>query len=416
MQLFALGVNHQTAPLAVRERVAFHAESLGEALRSLTASPRVREAAILSTCNRTELYCNTADPQAAVDWMAEHHGLSATQLIPYLYELPHTQAVTHAFRVASGLDSMMLGEPQILGQMKQAARVADQAGTLGVLLHKLFQRAFSVAKEVRSATQIGASQVSMAAVSLKLAERIFPSVAEQRLLFVGAGEMIELCATYFAAQRPREITVANRTLGRAQSLAERVGGSAMLLAELPEHLARFDIVITSTASPLPILGKGLVEKAVKARRHRPVLMIDLAVPRDVEPEVAELDDIFLYTVDDLGKIVQEGVENRQTAVTQAEAIIRSNVTDFMRWLDARNAVPTIRLMREHADRLREAEFDRARRRLANGEDPARVLEAFGQALTNKFLHIPSHALNHASGTEREELIQLLTGLYGSRHE
>lgn len=416
MQLFALGVNHQTAPLAVRERVAFHAESVGEALRSLTASPRVREAAILSTCNRTELYCNTADPQAAVDWMAGHHGLCATQLTPYLYELPQTQAVTHAFRVASGLDSMMLGEPQILGQMKQAARVADQAGTLGVLLHKLFQRTFSVAKEVRSATQIGASQVSMAAVSLKLAERIFPSVAEQRLLFIGAGEMIELCATYFAAQRPREITVANRTLGRAQSLAERVGGSAMLLAELPEHLARFDIVITSTASPLPILGKGLVEKAVKARRHRPVLMIDLAVPRDVEPEVAELDDIFLYTVDDLGKIVHEGVENRQTAVTQAEAIIRSNVTDFMRWLDARNAVPTIRLMREHADRLREAEFDRARRRLAHGEDPARVLESFGQALTNKFLHIPSHALNHASGAEREELIQLLTGLYGSRHE
>lgn len=416
MQIFTFGINHQTAPLAIRERVAFHAESIVQALHDLAGQRPVKEAAILSTCNRTEIYCNTQEPQQAIQWLAEYHQLKPQAIEPYLYTLPQNQAVKHAFRVASGLDSMVIGEAQILGQMKQAVKTAEKAGTLGLLLHKLFQSTFSVAKEVRTATEIGASSVSMAAAAVRLAERIFPTLHEQNVLFIGAGEMIDLCATHFAAQKPKHITVANRTLERARLLAQRFGGTAITLNELPDQLSNYDIIVTSTGSPLPILGKGMVERSIKARKHRPIFMVDLAVPRDIESEVAELDDVFLYTVDDLGHIVQDGLESRQTAVVQAEAIIDTSVESFMHWMESRELVPTIRALRDNAERYRRHELERAQRLIAKGEDPQQVLEQMSRALINKFLHVPTHALTHADGADREQLVALLSRLYSIHPE
>ena len=411
MQLFAFGINHQTAPLAVREQVAFNADGMEGALRDLVENGAVKEAAILSTCNRTELYCNAAQPDHAIDWLAQYHHLPRKDIDPYLYTLPREQAVKHSFRVASGLDSMVLGEPQILGQMKQAVRQAEEAGTLGFLLHKLFQRTFSVAKDVRTQTEIGANLVSMAAAAVRLAERIFPSIAEQNVLFIGAGEMIELNAVHFAARSPKHITVANRTLERAHGLARRINGHAITLNELPEQLAHHDIIVTCTASPLPILGKGMVERALKARRHRPLFIVDLAVPRDVEAEVAELDDVFLYTVDDLAEVVKDGLDARQNAVREAEVIIDSGVNEFIHWMESREVVPTIRALRDHAERSRRHEMEKALRLLARGESPEKVLEAMSSGLTNKFLHAPTHALNQVHGDDREAFLDVIHRLY-----
>ncbi|MFA6179130.1 MAG: glutamyl-tRNA reductase [Methylophilaceae bacterium] len=410
MHLFTVGINHTTAPISIRENVAFQNETLGHALRDLTAHG-IREAAILSTCNRTELYCNTEDPQKALEWLAQYHKLQQDNIQPYMYTLPSQDAVKHAFRVASGLDSMVLGEPQILGQMKQAVKIAETAGTMGILLHKLFQRTFAVAKEVRTTTDIGANSVSMAAASVRLAQRIFGNLKEQKVLFIGAGEMIELCAEHYAAQKPASMTVANRSLERGQELAQKLGGNAILLADLPDRLAEFDIVITSTASQLPIVGLGMVERAIKARKHRPMFMVDLAVPRDIEPEAAELDDVFLYTVDDLSQVVQEGLGNRQEAAIEAEAIINVRVDHFMHWLKTRDSVPTIRALRDQAEKLRRHELDKAQKLLARGEDPTAVLEALSNALTNKLLHGPSHALNNSTGDEHQQLEALLRQLY-----
>ena len=411
MPLFAFGLNHQTAPLDVRERVVFGAGQLTQALRDLVDRRPVSEAAIISTCNRTEVYCSTAEPRSVVDWLAGYHQLKPLQIQPYLYELPQGRAVKHAFRVASGLDSMVLGEPQILGQFKRAVRSAEEAGTLGWLLNKLFQRTFSVAKTVRSETEIGASTVSMAAAAVRLAERIYPSIAEQSLLFIGAGEMIELAATHFAAHHPRRITFANRTQVRAQQLADRFFGHVIPLNDIGAQLAMYDIVVSCTASPLPIIGKGLMESALHARKHRPMLMFDLAVPRDIEAEVGALDDAFLYTVDDLGQIAREGLDQRQNAVAQAEVIIENQVSDFMHWLDKRELVPTIRALRDTAERARRNELERAQRRLAHGADPQQVMDELSKALTNKFMHPPSHALNHAAEDERDELAALIARLY-----
>jgi glutamyl-tRNA reductase len=392
--LYALGLNHHTAPLAVRERVVFHVERLRDALTELKSafSP---EAAILSTCNRTELYLAGEERPDLGQWLARYHRVDPAELQPYLYALPREQAVRHAFRVASGLDSMVLGEPQILGQMKDAARAAQSAGTLGTVLHKLFQRSFAVAKEVRTTTKVGVASVSMAAAAVKLAARIFPSLKDQNVLLIGAGEMIDLCATHFAAQAPARIAVANRTAERAERLARRFNGRAIELRALPEELHEYDIVVSCTASSLPILGKGLVERAVRARRHRPIFMVDLAVPRDIEPEVAELDDVFLYTVDDLGSIVAENLDARRSAVEQAEAIIDTQVGQFMHWMQVRETVPLIRQLREHAEEARRYELDRALKALARGEDPAAVLESLSQGLTNKLLHAPTQALKKA---------------------
>ena len=420
MQLLTIGINHHTAPVALRERVAFPLEQIKPALatfKDIWLGPAARsapEAAILSTCNRTELYCATDDHaarEAAIQWFSQYHKLSVDELAPHVYALPQSEAVRHAFRVASGLDSMVLGETQIVGQMKDAVRTASEAGALGTYLNQLFQRTFAVAKEVRSTTEIGAQSVSMAAAAVRLAQRIFDKVANQRVLFIGAGEMIELCATHFAAQQPRELVVANRTAERGARLAGRFNGRAIPLSDLPARMHEFDIIVSCTASTLPIIGLGAVERAVKARRHRPIFMVDLAVPRDIEPEVGQLEDVFLYTVDDLGAIVREGNASRQAAVAQAEAIIETRVQNFMQWLDARSIVPVIRHMHTQADALRRAEVERAQKLLARGEDPAAVIEALSQALTNKLIHGPTHALNRASSENRDKLIELMGGFY-----
>jgi glutamyl-tRNA reductase len=411
MHLFAFGINHQTAPLSVREQIAFNVDAMESALRDLVGISAVKEATILSTCNRTEVYCSTNAPTQVVDWLASYHKLPSADIAPYIYQLPQEQAIKHAFRVASGLDSMVLGEPQILGQMKQAVRQAEQAGTLGFLLHKLFQRTFSVAKDVRTQTEIGSNLVSMAAAAVKLAERIFPSIEDQRVLFIGAGEMIELNAVHFAARKPKHITVANRTLERAQTLARRIDGHAITLNELPDQLAQHDIIISCTASQLPILGKGMVERALKERKHRPLFIVDLAVPRDVEKEVAELRDVFLYTVDDLSEVVRDGLDARQGAVKEAEVIIDSGVHEFLHWMESREVVPTIRTLRDHAERQRRSEMEKALRSLAKGESPEKVLESFGNALTNKFLHAPTQTLNQAQANERVALLDAVHRIY-----
>jgi glutamyl-tRNA reductase len=366
MPLYALGLNHATAPLKVREQVAFHTDTMATALRDLLCQPKIREAAILSTCNRTEVYFNGGDAGPVAQWLERFHRVPESSLAPYLYTLPQERAVPHAFRVASGLDSMVLGEPQILGQMKQAVKTAEAAGSLGLVLNRLFQRTFAVAKDVRTHTDIGSASISMAAAAVKLAERIFPSIGSQRVLLIGAGEMIDLCATHFAARQPRSITVANRTLERGAQLASRVQADAITLNELPERLAQYDIIVTSTASSLPILGKGLLERAIKVRRHAPMFIVDLAVPRDVESEAAELDDIFLYGLDDLALIVKDNLSIRSASVREAEVLIAEQAQGFLRWLEGRTVIPTITALQGHHDQLRVAELKHARRLLAGG--------------------------------------------------
>ncbi|MBC3920975.1 glutamyl-tRNA reductase [Undibacterium sp. CY18W] len=427
MQLSAVGLNHTTAPLSLREKVAFSPDQVAQAVvaargwfgRHENGSKLVHgnEAAILSTCNRTELYAasSAANPvDAAAHFLADFHRLPYADLRPHLYTLPQDNAVRHAFRVASGLDSMVLGEPQILGQMKDAVRQAEAAGGLGTYLHQMFQRTFAVAKEVRTTTEIGAHSVSMAAAAVRLSQRIFDKIADQHVLFIGAGEMIELCATHFAAQNPKSLTIANRTLERGETLAHRFNGKAIRLADLPQQLAQFDIIVSCTASSLPIIGLGLVERVVKARKHRPIFMVDLAVPRDIEAEVAELDDVFLYTVDDLGTVVQSGLENRQAAVAQAEAIIETRVQSFMHWIDGRAVVPVIQDLHESSEQLRLLELERARKMLARGEDIDTVLEALSKGITAKFLHGPQQALHQASGDERARLAALLPQLFRTK--
>lgn len=411
MPLFALGLNHTTAPLRVREQVAFQSDTLATALRDLLGQPKVKEAAILSTCNRTEVYFNAADAEPVVDWLEHFHRVPRASLSPYVYTLAQDKAVPHAFRVASGLDSMVLGEPQILGQMKQAVKTAESAGSLGLVLNRLFQRTFAVAKDVRTQTDIGSASISMAAAAIKLAERIFPSIGAQRVLLIGAGEMIDLCATHFAARQPKSMTVANRTLERGALLASRVQADAITLNELPERLAQFDIIVTSTASSLPILGKGMLERAIKTRRHAPMFIVDLAVPRDVEPEAAELDDLFVYSIDDLANIVKDNLQIRADSVREAEAMIATQAESFLRWLEGRVIVPTIAALHGHHEALRAAELERARRLLANGAAPEQVLEQLARGLTHKFLHGPTQALNQAGEAERAELLSLFQRIY-----
>ncbi|UOD32298.1 glutamyl-tRNA reductase [Massilia violaceinigra] len=423
MQLLAVGLNHTTAPVSLREQLALAPDQLGQAVQAARGwFARIDnrggdEAAILSTCNRTEMYAasDVANPlDASAHFLADYHKLNFAELRPHLYMLPHDAAVRHAFRVASGLDSMVLGEPQILGQMKDAMRLADEAGGLGTYLHQLFQRSFSVAKEVRTTTEIGAHSVSMAAAAVRLSQRIFDKISDQNVLFIGAGEMIELCATHFAAQNPKNITIANRTMERGETLAHRFNGRAIRLAALPEQLAQFDIVISCTASSLPLIGLGLVERAIKTRRHKPMFMVDLAVPRDIEPEVGRLDDVFLYTVDDLGQVVQTGLESRQAAVAQAEAIIETRVQSFMHWIDDRAMVPVIQDLQENSEAMRLFELERAKKMLARGDDVDAVLDALSKGLTAKFLHGPQQALHRAQGDERARLATLLPQLFRGR--
>ena len=418
MGVFALGLNHTTAPLDLRGRLAFAPEQLAPALHAISqhlqrAQP---EAALVSTCNRTELYVAAATPAAdvvpaAVDFLARHAGIAAERLQSHTYLMEDRAAARHAFRVASGLDSMVLGEPQILGQMKQAVREADAAGTLGTTLHQLFQRSFSVAKEVRSATEIGEHSVSMAAAAVRLASQLFEDLQRVKVLFVGAGEMIELVATHFAARQPAAMAVANRTLERGQALAARYGGQALRLAELPTRLHEYDAVVSCTASTLPIIGLGAVESALKARRRRPMFMVDLAVPRDIEPEVGSLDDVYLYTVDDLAALVQTAGEKRQAAVERAEAIVDAGVQSFAHWLDQRASVPLIQALNRQADGWRDAELARARRMLARGDSVESVLEALSRGLTHKLLHGTMSELHAAEGAQREALAGTVARLF-----
>ncbi len=414
MPLFTIGFNHRTAPIEVRERIVFPLEAQRPAVERLKIETGADEVVLISTCNRTEIYLR-GNAQPVVDlvtrWLATHPGADNFNLTPHLYQLNDADVVRHAFRVASGLDSMVLGEPQILGQVKLAAKVATEAGTLGGPLDRLFQETFKVAKEVRTQTEIGATSVSMAAAALKLAQQLFGDLRDTKLLLVGVGEMIELSATHFAAQSPKSIVVANRTIERGRELAQRFNASAITLQQLPERIHEFDIVITSTASMLPIIGKGMIESALKLRRHKPIFMVDLAVPRDIEPEVGELDDVFLYTLDMLGKIIQQNAEKREAAVAEADRIIDIRASEFMVWLAARASVPAIQQLRGQADGYRLVELERAKRMLAKGEDPAKVIEQLALGLTNKFLHQPLAALNRAHGPEREALHDALEKLF-----
>ncbi len=431
MQILTLGINHHTAPIQVREQVAFAPEMIQPALHHLkdhlasVSETQLPEATILSTCNRTELYCAANDESSheqsalkrtTIEWLAKSRGIDSEELLPHVYVLPQSLAVRHAFRVACGLDSTVAGETQILGQLKDAVRSADEAGSLGTYLNQLFQKTFQVAKEVRGTTEIGAHSISMAAAAVRLSERIFESVSDQKVLFIGAGEMINLCATHFAARKPKLVAVANRTLERGQELTNQLSEQGLAteslrLSDLPTRLQDFDIVVSCTASTLPIIGLGMVEHAIKARRHRPVVMVDLAVPRDIEAAVGRLNDVYLYTVDDLSDIVQAGADSRQAAVGQAEAIIETRVSHFMHWLETRGTVPLIQDLRQRGEDLRSYELERARKLLAKGEDPQVVLDALAQGLTNKFLHGSLHALQHAQGEEREALMKILPGLF-----
>ena len=414
MPLFTVGFNHRTAPIEVRERIVFPLEAQRPALEGLKQVSGADEVALVSTCNRTEVYLRgsaqmVADRVAA--WLASQPGAVDFNLAPHLYQLHEAGVARHAFRVACGLDSMVLGEPQILGQVKLAAKVAAEAGTLGGALDRLFQETFKVAKEVRTRTEIGAASVSMAAAALKLAQQLFGDLRDTKLLLIGVGEMIELAATHFAAQSPKSIVVANRTIERGHELAQRFNATAITLQQLPERIHEFDAVITSTASMLPIIGKGMVESALKQRRHKPIFMVDLAVPRDIEAEVGELDDVFLYTLDTLGKLIQQNSEKRAAAVAEADSIIDIRTGEFMAWLAARASVPVIQQLRAKADQYRQIELERAGKLLARGEDPAKVMELLANGLTNKFLHHPLAALNRTHGQERDALNDALEKLF-----
>jgi glutamyl-tRNA reductase len=413
MALLALGINHKTAPIEIREKVAFAPDRLADALHDLVSRPHVTEAAILSTCNRTELYCglDDTDGHVIIDWLKEFHALGGHDLQPFVYNHPDQHAVRHMLRVASGLDSMVLGEPQILGQMKQAFATASSAGTIGKLLGRLFQHTFAVAKQVRTDTAIGSSPVSVAFAAVSLAKQIFSNFEGHTVLLIGAGETIELTARHLKQSGIGRMIIANRTVERAQTVAAEFNAYAIALTDLPNHLAEADIVISSTASPLPILGKGAVETALKQRKHRPMLMVDIAVPRDIEPEVGELEDVYLYTVDDLQEIIQEGLKSRQEAAKQAEEIIDTQVSHFMGWLKSLDAVSTIRAFRETAEVYRTAELEKAQRMLAAGVDPAKVLEQLANNLTNKLMHNPSAQIRQAGYDGRIELIDAARELF-----
>ncbi|MDD2730360.1 glutamyl-tRNA reductase [Malikia sp.] len=418
MAVWALGINHHTAPLDLRGRFAFALDQLPETLQRFRSSlARQPEATLLSTCNRTEIYCaaHEIELDSTVQWLASTGGVSPQELLDHAYVLKGGEAARHAFRVASGLDSMVLGEAQILGQLKNAVRAADEAGALGSTLHQMFQRSFAVAKQVRSHTEIGAHSISMTAAAVRLAGQLFEDLKDIKVLFVGAGEMIELAATHFAAKAPKGMAIANRTLERGEKLASRFGAEVLRLSDLPERLHEFDAIVSCTASSLPLIGLGAVERALKKRRHRPIFMVDLAVPRDIEIEVKGLSDVYLYTVDDLAAVVQTGKENRQAAVAQAEAIIDAGVQSFMHWVGQRDprggVVELIRDLNAQADDWRQAELARARKLLARGDDVDAVLEALARGLTQKMLHGALAELHTGDAATRQATAQTVERLF-----
>jgi glutamyl-tRNA reductase len=413
MGILTLGLNHNTAPVSIRERLVFPAERLKHALTGLIQLPEVEEAAILSTCNRTELYCGAEiqNHDVLIEWIAHEQRLRREDFQPFLYTHTDAETIRHMFRVACGLDSMILGEPQILGQMKSAYQTAAEAGTLGKTLGKLFQYTFTAAKKVRTDTAIGSSPVSVAFAAVRLAQRIFDDLGRQTAILIGAGETIELTARHLAENRIGELIIANRTYDKAHALAQQFNGFAISLAELPKHLARADIVVSSTASPLPILGKGSVESAIKTRKHKPMFMVDLAVPRDIEPEVQQLRDVYLYTVDDLRHTVEENLRSRQEAAKQAEEIIDTEVDHFLAWLRAQGATATIRDFRGQAEYIRDEALAKARQALRAGRSPEESLDLLANLLTNKLIHIPSTQIKQAGAHERHDLIAAARELF-----
>ena len=408
MRLLTLGINHKTAPIELREKVSFSTESAARALNAALEQTSLVEITILSTCNRTELYCvpgpNTTEADV-LTWLATYHKLSLSDISSCSYALHDKDAVRHTLRVASGLDSMVLGEPQILGQMKSSFRLAKSHGTLGSDLNRLFQYVFSVAKQVRTETDIGENPVSVAYAATSLAKHIFSDLHQATALLVGAGEMIELVARHLVESGVKHILVANRTLERARGLADTFGGQALTLEELPYHLHEADIVISSTASPLPILGKGAVESALKQRRHKPIFMVDIAVPRDIEAEVGDLADVYLYTVDDLQGVIRENLKSRENAANQAEKIIDESLFDFMRESRELGAISTLKAYRKKMADLTASELERARIQLDSGAAAELVLERFAHNLSNKMMHEPSIALKKAGADGRHDLLQ-----------
>lgn len=412
MTLLAFGINHTTAPLALRERVAFAPENLQSAMQEACAQAGLTEVAILSTCNRTEIYAaSEGDVEAIQQWLVGHTAIEAVDLANSYYCYQDQEAVRHMMKVAGGLDSLVLGEPQILGQMKSAFAVAKEAGTLGAELHATFQQVFNIAKRVRTETAIGENPVSVAYAAVSLAQQIFSNLKQDTALLIGAGETIELVARHLVEQGIKHIIVANRTLDRAQRLAREFNGEAILLADIPEQLHRADIVISSTASQLPLLGKGAVESALKKRKHKPMFMLDIAVPRDIEEQVGELDDVYLYTVDDLHAVIDENKKSRVAAADQAEEIINQGVELFLRQQRALSAVETVKAYRNKAEQMRDLELQKALRSLQTGTNPEQVLQQFARNLTNKLIHSPTTVLKEASASSRHHVIQVAQELF-----
>ena len=413
MALLAFGLNHTTAPLEVREKVTFDEGMLSDALTELTGETGIDEAAILSTCNRTEIYChlNDADKEWPINWFSGYHGCRKNELHNYIYSHPDAGAVKHVLRVASGLDSMVVGEPQVLGQLKRAYQTAKQAGSIGKMLNRLFQHSFKVAKDVRSNTMIGNHPVSVAYAAVSLGRQIFGDLARHTALLVGAGETIELAAKHLHDSGLHKMIVANRTLERAQKLAQQYSAYAITLGEIPRHLDEADIIICSTASRQPLLRKDMIEAAVLQRRHKPVFILDIAVPRDVEPEVGELEDVYLYSVDDLKSIIDENIKSRREAVRQAEQIIDSEVAQFMDWVNSQDAVATIRALRNQAQRVRTDVLEAALQKLRLGAAPEDLLREVTWTLTNKLIHPPSARLNKLGASQKEDILQTVRDLY-----
>jgi glutamyl-tRNA reductase len=406
MQLIALGLNHTTAPVEIREKISFATDTLSNALNALTQCELAKEAVIVSTCNRTEIYCSVEQDNvvALYDWLARYHALTRDKIQHYLYTHTDQAAVRHLLRVACGLDSMILGEPQILGQIKTAYSTARTAGTIGKLLGKLFEYSFSVAKQVRTDTAIGSSPVSVAFAAVRLAQQIFGDLQGNTALLIGAGETIELAARHLHEKGLGRMIVANRTVERARLVAKEFSGYAITLEEIPKHLEEADVVITSTASPTPILTKAMVEKAVKARKHRPIFMVDIAVPRDIEAEVAELEDVYLYSVDDLNQVIQENMRSREQAALKAEEIIDTEVSHFMGWMNSLDAVSTICALRDHSQETRNSLVNKAKRMLDSGKPAYEVIDYLAHTLTNSLMHTPCAQLRQAGYDGRAEVV------------
>lgn len=411
--LLTLGLNHNTAPIDIREKLVFSPEHLSQSLQSLTELSSVEEAAILSTCNRTEIYCDIATPHTdeIIAWLASYHKLDERSIRSYLYSHTNNASIKHMSRVACGLDSMVLGEPQILGQMKTAYQHATDAGTVGKYLGRLFQHTFQVAKKVRTDTTIGSSPVSIAFAGVKLAQQIFGDLKDQTALLIGAGETIELSAQHLKDQGIGQLIVANRTIEKAHAIASQGNGYAIAIKDIPEHLAHADIIISSTASQLPILGKGSVETAILKRKHKPMFMMDLAVPHDIEKEVGTLSDVYLYCVDDLKNIVDDGLQSRREAAEQAEEIIDIQVSHFQTWIRAQDASKTISQLRQQADNVREELLNKAIKSLNNGQSPEQILERLANDLTNKILHAPSSNLKKAASDGDHVLLNAAQQLF-----